>query len=353
VEESLLSAADAQHHAKIELVLVHDDASRAPSRAAKWLQGRRVAAHHHVRIGVAADARRIGRRLAGRAVGLVLGGGGARGFAHLGVLRALEECGVPIDVIGGNSMGAIVGGLFACGYSHAERMEQCRAGFAHSAPDADYTLPLVALHSGAKGNRLLRGMFGDTRIEDLWRSFFCVSANLNTAELRVARDGPMWRWVRASCSAPGMAPPIIEQGQILVDGGILDNLPVRAVRNIEGIGMTIASDAGASTDMESGLRSLDAVSGWRMLWDRLRGSNRAKAIPTLADILMRTATVSSVSRQIESSRDVDVYLRPPSDGVRTTEWSGLDRAVDAGYRYAMEHADIVSGALRSGGSDAA
>jgi predicted acylesterase/phospholipase RssA/CRP-like cAMP-binding protein len=345
VEESLLDSAHAVHHAKIELVLVHDDASRAPSRAAKWLAGRHVAAHHHVRLGVAADAERIGRRLAGCAVGVVLGGGGARGFAHLGVLRALEECGVPIDAIGGNSMGAIVGGLFACGYTHEERMERCRDGFAHSAPDADYTLPLVALHSGAKGNRLLRGMYGDARIEDLWRTFFCVSTNLNTAELRVARDGPMWRWVRASCSAPGMAPPIIEEGQILVDGGILDNLPVRAMRLTEGVGVTIASDAGATGGMDSTLRSLDAVSGWRVLWDRLRGSSRAKAIPNLADILMRTATLSSVSRQIESSRDADVYLRPPSDGVRTTEWTGLDRAVDAGYRYAMEHAGVTSARL--------
>ena len=348
VEERFLNdapLAQLAHHAKIELVLVHDADVRTPTRAAKWLAGRRVAAHHHLRDGVATDAERVGRRLAGRAIGLVLGGGGARGFAHLGVLRAMEECGIPIDVIGGNSMGAIVGGLFACGYSHDERMEHCRAGFAYSAPDADYTLPLVALHTGAKGNRLLRGMYGDTRIEDLWRTFFCVSSNLNTAELRVARDGPLWRWVRASCSAPGMAPPIVENGHFLVDGGILDNLPVRAMRATEGIGTVVASDAGATTGIDTDIRSLDAVSGWSVLWDRLRGARRAKGIPSLADILMRTATLSSVSTQIESSRDADLYLKPPSDGVRTTEWTGLDRAVEAGYRYAMERVGVVSDGL--------
>jgi predicted acylesterase/phospholipase RssA/CRP-like cAMP-binding protein len=334
VEERFLN--DSARHATIELVLVHDTTTRAPSRAAKWLTGRRVNAHHHVRDGVAADAERLGRRLAGRAIGLVLGGGGARGFAHLGVLRALEECGVPVDVIGGNSMGAIVGGLFACGFSHDERMEHCRAGFAHSAPDADYTLPLVALHSGAKGNRLLRGMYGDARIEDLWREFFCVSTNLSKAELRVARDGPMWRWVRASCSAPGMAPPVVEDGHLLVDGGILDNLPVRALRMTTGVGVTIASDAGAAIDISSSIRSLDSVSGWGVLWSRMRGANE---LPNLADILMRTATLSSVSKEVEASRDADLYLKPPSDGVRTTEWSGLDRAVDAGYRYALDRVE--------------
>ena len=336
VEERFLNNSQFAHHAKIELVLAHDELARAPSRAAKWLTGRRVAAHHHIRDGVDADAERLGRRLAGRAVGLVLGGGGARGFAHLGVVRALEECGIPIDVIGGNSMGAIVGGLYACGYSHDERMEHCRRGFAHSAPDADYTLPLVALHTGAKGNRLLRGMYGDARIEDLWRDFYCVSTNLNTAELRVARDGPMWRWVRASCSAPGMAPPVVEGGHLLVDGGILDNLPVRAMRLTEGVGVTIASDAGATIDIDTGTRSLDAVSGWGVLWARLRGGSRANEVPSLADILMRTATLSSVSKQVESSRDADLYLKPPSDGVRTTEWTGLTRAAEAGYRYALD-----------------
>jgi predicted acylesterase/phospholipase RssA/CRP-like cAMP-binding protein len=332
VEERFLNAQSPQH-AKAELVLVHDAIARAPSRTAKWLAGRRVDAHHNLRDGVPADAERIGRRLAGRAIGLVLGGGGARGFAHLGVLRALEECRIPVDVIGGNSMGAIVGGLFACGYSHDERMEHCRAGFAHSAPDADYTLPLVALHTGAKGNRLMRGMFGDARIEDLWRTFFCVATNLSVAELRIARDGPMWRWVRASCSAPGMAPPVVEDGHLLVDGGILDNLPVRAMRMTTGVGLTIASDAGAAVDITSSIRSVDAVSGWGVLWSRLRGTN---GIPNLADILMRTATLSSVSKEAAASREADLYLEPPSDGVRTTEWSGLDRAAEAGYRYALD-----------------
>lgn len=345
VEERFLNGALLAHHAKIELVLVHDAATPMPSRAAKWLAGRRVAAHHHVRDGVAADAERLGRRLAGRAIGLVLGGGAARGFAHLGVLRAIEERGIPVDVIGGNSMGAIVGGLYARGFSHEERMDLCRRGFAHNAPDADYTLPMVALHHGAKGNRLLRGMFGDARLEDLWRDFFCVSTNLSTAELLVARNGPMWRWIRASCSAPGMAPPVVEDGHLLVDGGILDNLPVQAMRLTQGVGITIASDAGATPSIETNLRSLDAVSGWGVLWARLRGAKGAREIPNLADILMRAATLSSVSKQSESSRDADLYLKPPSDGVKTTEWAGLDRAAEAGYRYARERVGLWADAV--------
>ena len=123
-------------------------------------------------------------------------------------------------------------------------------------------------------------MFGDTRLEDLWRDFFCVSTNLTTAELHVARNGPMWRWVRASCSAPGMAPPVVEDGHLLVDGGILDNLPVQAMRQTQGVGLTIASDAGAAPGIETTLRSLDAVSGWGVLWSRLRGAKRPARFQT-------------------------------------------------------------------------
>ena len=216
-------------------------------------------------------------------------------------------------------MGAIVGGLFACGFSHEERIDHCRRGFAHSAPDADDTLPLVALHSGAKGNRLLRGMYGDARIEDLWRDFYCVSTNLSAAKLRVARDGPMWRWVRASCSAPGVAPPIVDDGQLMIDGGILDNLPVQAMRQTPGVGTIIASDAGAVVGMDANVRSLDAVSGWSVLWSRMRGAGQSAEIPSLADILMRTATLSSVSKQIESSRDADsVRIARTSTCMRTS-----------------------------------
>jgi NTE family protein len=274
--------------------------------------------------------------LLGKGLGVVLSGGGARGFAHLGVLRALDECGIAIDAIGGTSMGAILGGLYACGYSHRERLELARKGFAENPPDADYTLPLVAVHNGQRGNAMLRGLYGDARIENLWTRYFCVSTNLTRAETRVARDGPLWRWVRASCSAPGMAPPIFDGGDMHVDGGILDNLPVGWMRRTAGVGATVASDAAPTSDTERQLPTWDAVSGWALLWHRLRGTPGAANVPNMAEILLRTATISSLPAGAEARRQADLYLHPPSAGVKITEWRGIDRAADAGYAYAID-----------------
>jgi predicted acylesterase/phospholipase RssA len=291
----------------------------------------------------------LGRRLAGRAVGLVLSGGGARGFAHLGVLRAIDECGVVIDAIGGNSMGSIVAGLFACGFAHDERVALCRRGFAENPPDGDYTLPMVALHAGKRGNRMLRTFYGDVRIEDLWMDYFSVSTNLTRAEMSVARDGPMWRWVRASSSPPGIAPPLIDNGDLHVDGGILDNLPVGVMRRTIGIGTTIASDAGTARVL-SGDANVDDISGWEVLLSRWRRGRTAANLPTIADILMRTATISSIPAGAEARRSADLYLQPPSDGVRISEWSGIDRAVQAGYEYALPVIDAWKNAVSSRGA---
>jgi predicted acylesterase/phospholipase RssA/CRP-like cAMP-binding protein len=339
VEARLFDGHGERTRVPTELVLVHPPDTRMPDRAEVWRRTRPVAAHHHIREGRATDAERLGRLVLGRGIGVVLSGGAARGFAHLGVLRALEECGVPIDAVGGTSMGAILGGLVACGYSHEERMERARTGFFENPPDKDFTLPIVAINHGGRSNTMLRGMYGDALIENLWTPYFCASTNLTRAELLVSRDGPLWRWVRASCSAPGMAPPIFEDGQLIVDGGILDNLPVAVMRRTHGIGTTIASDAGSARDAWRALPPWDGVSGWAVLWQRLsdrRGARGASGVPSLADILMLTSTISSVPAGLEARRLADLYLSPPTSGVRLTEWTAIDRAAEEGYRYAIE-----------------
>ena len=348
VEARHFEGEDNRTRVTTELVLVHPKDTRMPDRAQVWRRTRRVAAHHHVREGHAADAERLGRLMLGKGVGVVLSGGAARGFAHLGVLRALEECGVPIDAVGGTSMGAILGGLVACGYSHEERMERARTGFFENPPNKDFTLPIVAINHGGRSNTMLRGMYGDALIENLWTPYFCASTNLTSAELLVSREGPLWRWVRASCSAPGMAPPIFEDGQLIVDGGILDNLPVGVMRGTHGIGTTIASDAGSARDVLRALPPWDGVSGWEVLWQRMTGkrSARASGVPTLADILMLTSTISSVPAGLEARRLADLYLSPPTTGVRLTEWTAIDRAAEEGYRYALDR--VPQWRLKSG-----
>ena len=338
--EARLFDGDPQHpRAATELVLVHASGTRMPERAELWRTARPVVAHHHIREGHVADAERLGRLVLGKGIGVVLSGGAARGFAHLGVLRALEECNVPIDAIGGTSMGAILGGLVACGYSHDERMDRARTGFHENPPNKDYTLPIVAINHGGRSNTMFRGMYGGASIENLWTPYFSASANLTRAELRVSREGPLWKWVRASCSAPGLAPPVFDGGELFADGGILDNLPVGVMRRSHGIGVVIASDVGAVTDTRRELPLWDGVSGWAVLWQRMRGRKQrggTSGVPTLAEILMLTSTISSVPAGLEARRLANLYLTPPSAGVRLTEWKAIDRLAEQGYHYAID-----------------
>jgi CRP-like cAMP-binding protein len=187
---------------RCELVLVH---AGPPSATASWLEGRPVADYHHLRGNHPDDVARLAWMITGTACGLVLGGGGARGFAHLGVLQALEEAGVPIDVIGGTSVGAIIGAFCALGLEHAERVERAVTAFTCSGRLVNPTLPLVALSSGRRVDRLLAEHLGAARIEDLPRRFFCISANLTRAEEVIHDRGPLWQAVRASISLPGVS----------------------------------------------------------------------------------------------------------------------------------------------------
>jgi len=149
--------------------------------------------HHHLRAGRADDITRLARFVAGRAVGLVLAGGGARGFAHIGIIRALTEAGVPFDHLGGTSMGAIIAAGLAQEWSLEELTERMRATFVDDNPLSDFTLPLIALVKGKKVSGLLEKNFGDVCIEELQKPFFCVSSDLTTGRIHEHRAGLLWR----------------------------------------------------------------------------------------------------------------------------------------------------------------
>ena len=185
-----------------ELVLLHGTNSRSMATS-RWLAQRHLTAHHHVRLHNQADVARLARRVVGRAVGLVLGGGGARAFAHIGALRALVEAGVPIDMIGGASAGAIIAAQFAQGWSVAELYARNRR-LAHLGRSLiDYTVPLVSLIQARKFMLMLHELFGQTCIEDLWLPYWCLSSNLTRAEKIVHRTGQLAPALRATCALPG------------------------------------------------------------------------------------------------------------------------------------------------------
>ncbi len=158
----------------------------------------------------------------------MLAGGGARAFAHLGALDVLLDAGVRVDRVAGVSMGSFIAGQLACGRDSAAIDACCFEEWVRRNPINDYTLPRTALIRGHKAEAMLERVFGELRVEELAMPFYCVSANLRGSRLVVERSGPMVEAVGASISLPLIAPPIVREDRLLIDGSLLDNLPRRA-----------------------------------------------------------------------------------------------------------------------------
>jgi NTE family protein/lysophospholipid hydrolase len=317
-----------------ELVILQIDP--VPSETEQLLALGEFTTHHHIRIGHLRDYARLARHLAGRAIALVLGGGGARGFAHIGVIRALEEAGIPIDRLGGTSMGAVIAAQYAGGLTPYEMLDLNRRGWIGFRPHKDYTIPMISLLSGRAAGRMLKMMFGDRQMEDLWLNCFCVSTNLSRAELMVHRSGPVRRWLRASISIPGSAPPVIgHHGDLLVDGGVLDNVPVASMREL-GKSSIIAVDVSPNIDLVVDETMKLAPSPWELLRNRVRPTADGRRFPSLFQILYRTSVLASIRAGKEGRGEVALYLAPPTGGFDTFAMHDIDAIVEMGYRYAVE-----------------
>jgi len=311
---------------RTELVLLHRE-HIVPGSTAQWLDQLPGIAHHHVRN--TADIARVARMLAGNGIGVVLSGGGARGFAHLGVLRAMREAGVVIDAIGGTSIGAIIAAGYALGWSDEDSCARVRRSFVDTNPLNDYTLPFVSLVSGRKVSRLLRREFDSTAIEDMPLSFFCASSNLTTGRLAVHRRGELWRWLRASVAIPGVLPPVVHGGELFVDGASINNLPLEVMREA-GLGRVIGIDVGADPAFTSDEVDSDAPPLWKTLqWFRAR-----KHRVNILQILWRAGTINSAGQRAAKHDLADLLLQPPLEQIDLLNWRGFDRAIAAGYEYA-------------------
>lgn len=308
-----------------DLVLIHPDGDSQPQNTARWLTEGRFSDHHHLRWDRDDDLERLARVLTGRAVGLVLGGGGARGFAHIGVILALRQAGVPIDYLGGTSMGAVVASLAAQDWEAeriADRLDQVF--------NRDKLLAaLTSTGRTANFERLARQSLGESDIADLWRNYFCIAADLSAAEMTVLRRGPLWRALRASAAIPGVLSPLTTDSAWLVDGGVLNNLPGDVMAQICP-GSIIAVDVAQgenrrfSGPMEGG--------NW---WDLVSRKGREGNGPSTLEILIRAATLGSVSRLGSILDRVDLYLAPPLQSFGFLDFKALADLIEAGRSYAL------------------
>jgi predicted acylesterase/phospholipase RssA len=318
-----------------ELVLLHAPETALPRGTAIWLNERPRVRHHHLRRGSTEDFARLARWVSGRSLGLVLSGGAARAFAHIGTLKALRDLGLPADFICGSSMGAIIGGQAALGWDIETMMARNKVVFAQWSIGRNLTYPYVALQTGRSMVRLAHDVFGDSQVEDLWLPYFCVSTNLSRAEVVAHETGPLWLWTRSSVSLPGIVPPVVYNGDLLVDGGVLNNLPIDLMRQ-RCPGPIIAVDVSPAVEMTTTMEVCAEMHGWPHLW-RSVASRRQAGFPNIMEILMRAATLGASTTSKRNQSAADLYLHPPVEGFAGFGWSALERIVDIGYRHSLEH----------------
>jgi NTE family protein len=282
------------------------------------------------------DIARAARRLSGRSIGVVLSGGGARGFCHIGVLQELLDAGLEIDRVGGCSMGAYVGGMFAIGMDCAAMRERAHQEFVVRSVTSDYTVPLVALLRGVRALEMLVNTFGGARIERQARDYFCVSADLISGELVEHREGPFAAAVGASMCLPGVFRPRPVRDQLLVDGGVLNNLPVQQMAR-RGEGPVIAVDVTAQftpPELRAARFRRARPRAWAMRARNLVGWD--EPLPSFIETLVRTVSVGSTAAVEAARHRADLLIEPDTGAVPMLDFGRIDEMIAIGRRAAAE-----------------
>ena len=322
------------------LVLLHPTDQPSPRGTAAWLARRPVAGHIHIRPGLDRDMARLARIQSRTAVGLVLAGGGARGLAHLGVLRALQERGIEVDWVGGTSIGAVMATYAASDQPLDKVMANARRAFATN-PTGDFNLfPVLSLIKGLRLKRILRTaveeLVGfDADIEDLWKNFFCVATNFSTASEQRLQHGNLAHALLASTSIPGALPPVAHGGDLLCDGGSFNNFPVDVMRSMRGVGRVIGVDLNIRTPVR--VDHEDMPGSLALLRDRLRPlAQRRYHLPSMPSYLMTVTILYSMSRQRSAQQQCDMYFNPPLNRVGMLQWRRLENIVQRGYAHGVQ-----------------
>lgn len=324
----LLAQLEGVGHVRRMLAVLHPRTADRPRGTARLLQDFAADEVVHIRAGSGEHLRRLARLATGHGIGLVLSGGGARGFAHLGALRALREAGVPIDAVGGCSMGAPIAGGIALDLGNDELLELAERQFHRL---LDYTVPVVALLKGQRISVNIEENFGTYDIEDLWLSYYCVSTNLTMSRLEVHRRGSSAQAIRASVAIPGVLPPVPYNGDLLVDGGVLNNLPAQQMRDDPTIDTVIAIDVAPQLGPRARSDFGHSVSGFRAL--RATVGRAPSGYPSVSSVLLRSMLTGAVHNQHRALREgvVDLMLQLHLSGVGLLEFERVREVAQVGY----------------------
>jgi len=328
------------------LVLLH--AARKPiSGTARWLDRRPAAPHHHIVVGDESDNDRLARFITGNAVGFVAGGGGALCAAHIGVFSALTDAGLHFDFFGGTSGGGAMAAAFAMGASPKEVSARTADIFLSARALGRLTWPRYSLLDHTVFDRALKRHYGETEIEDLWTGYFAVATCLASNTLCLITRGPVWKAVRATSSIPGLLPPVYhEDGRMLVDGSLLDNVPVKSMRKLKS-GPNVVVNL-RPEDVRSGIVDYAALPSRGQLAMRLLNPfawGRLPQAPGVATVLLRSLMVRR-ERLADTLRSEDLLIAPPlPDNIGVMDWYRHEELSARAYDYT---AKLIEGLRASG-----
>lgn len=323
---------------KIYLLLLHPEKAKFPENTRRWFTNRKVDLHIHYRKNHGSDIRRFARILSNKAIGLVLGGGGAKGFAHLGVVKALREEGVDIDFLGGTSAGALYGLTAAfCDFDKDKIDFYSKDSAKNKLTSNDFTFPVISFMSGKKLSNYLKKMMGTIHLEDFWVGSYCVSTNYSNASSHVHNRGLAWKQIEASIAIPGIYPPVVIDGQLHVDGGVVDNLPIETmyhypVSHIIAISLTELKSQ--SVDFE------ETPSSRSILWDKITRKKKYR-LPSITSILVNSLTLNSRQKQEMSKSGVAIYLEMDLKGIGMMDDTKWKEIVQKGHDQMKEALDSV------------
>jgi len=327
----------AQRLKLVDVLLLHPGTERRAAGPQEWLAAAGANRLFHWFGDSDADAMRLARVMAGRSVGIVLSGGGARAYSHIGAIRAIREKGIPIDFAGGASMGAVIAACVSMGWDDNEIDRRIRKAFVETNPLGDYNLPVVGMVKGKRVNARLEEHFGETEISDLRIPFFALSTNLTSGKVHLHRSGSLRRALRATISLPGILPPVVDGEDILVDGAVLNNFPVDCMRELHQ-GFVIGSDVSGQPEGLNKEEFVRPLNFWQWV-----ARNGFSSPPPIAGLLMRAATVRNDPKYGHDM--ADLIILPDLPGIELRDWSAYDDAVEAGYvaaKAALEGSEIAA-----------
>jgi predicted acylesterase/phospholipase RssA len=319
---------------KIYLLLLHPENAPAPSLTRRWFEGRKFDLHLHIRAKTPKDIRRFCRILTHQAVGLVLGGGGAKGFAHIGTAKAMMEAGIEFDFVGGTSAGALYGiGLTITDFDIPQVTHLCQKGAERKVTSNDYNLPFLSLMTGKKMRAYLKDMLEETYLEDIWVTTYIVSTNYSTASIKVHETGLARQKVEASIAIPGVFPPVIIDRHLHVDGGVMDNLPIEAMYQ-KPVSHVIAISLAAQSHHLVDIKTVP--SAWALLVNMFTKKHRYR-LPKMASLLINSLTLNSVQKQAITKSQVAIYLEMDLRAYGFLDWSKWEELIGKGYQQTQDY----------------